>query len=1050
MKEILQKECKHLALRAGFVFSYTLLALLFMNFYVGDIDSRKDFIPKLSDTLKNSTKMQTMIIGNVSLAIDGSPLPGVSVVVEGTNRGVYTDFDGNYSIEASVGEVLIFSFVGMTTQKLSVATQTIINVEMTEDISTLDEVVVTALGIIRSKKSLAYSITQVEGQELVTSRDPNAINALQGKVAGVNISKPVSGPGGSTRVIIRGATSLTGDNQPLYVIDGVPIDNRNLGAAGQWGGADSGDGISSLNPDDVKSMSVLKGAAAAALYGSRASNGVILVTTKSGRNQQAVTVELNSNFSIEKVVNQTNWQNVYGSGSNGEKPSTLIEAQNYGDLSWGGKMDGSSVLQFDGVSRPYVPAPNAIDNFYTTGTNFTNTLAVSGGGDMANFRFSAYDLYNESIMPNSGLDRNSFNVNVNAKLKRFSAGINGTYMKQIIHNAPGLSDFVWNANGTVLVFPTSVDVRNLKGDPDKLGADPISGGEYLGSASVWWANPYWVAHQVKREDTKNRINGSFKLRYDLTDWLYMQGRIGTDNYNTTREFLTPTGHGFRPDGSLDLQRSRFEETNVDFIVGLNKNFDLGLGVDLILGGNQLTRILDGENLSGSNFAIPFFHSYENLSDKSASVFYNEEQTNSLYYQAEFSYKSVYLTTTGRQDWFSTLDGRGIFYPSIGISAILSDMFKVNSFDYIKLRGSWGEVGGATSAYKTSFNYGLGSPHNGYAQGQIASAAIPNKDLVPLTATEFEVGLEMRFFNNRLGLDVAYYNRKTENDILDASVGISSGYSATTVNVGEIKNKGFEILLTGTPIQKKDFNWSTSFNLGYNKSEVISLLDPNDPNEFIQTGGSRTLTAFIRQIEGLPFGQVVGYKYARDTNGNFILDSNGLPTRDDELVPFGSGVAPTAGGWSNNFRYKNIGLNFLIDFKMGGYIHGGTNSVAYSRGLHQATLEGRETGIGSVAAEDIQDYYSRIAADITEDFIYKSDFVKLRELSLNYNFSKKIIEKTEISNLILSLVTRNLWVIYKVSDNIDPESTYNSGNGQRLEYGSLPTTRSIGLNLNVKF
>ncbi len=994
---------------------------------------------------------ETTISGTV-VDENNVPLGGATVVATGTSAGTTTDFDGKYSMSVPDGASSItVSYLGYEPLTVAINGRSVIDVQLTESTNALDEVVVTALGIEKSKKSLAYSVTEVDGDQLTLSRDPNAMNALQGKVAGVNISKPVSGPGGSTRVIIRGNNSLNGNNQPLYVIDGVPIDNTNFGSAGQWGGADSGDGISGINPDDIENISVLKGANAAALYGSRASNGVILITTKSGKSQSGVTVELNSNFLMEKVNNLTDWQTEYGIGSDGQKPTTLLEAGDYGAASWGGRLDGSSVIQFDGVSRPYSYAGSAIDKFYRTGTSFTNTLSVSGGGEFANYRFSASDLDNESIMPNSGLDRNTFSANINGSLGKFSASISGTYTTQEIQNAPGLSDFVWNANGTVLVFPTSLDVNNLKGDPNKLGADPESGGEYLGSNSVWWANPYWVAYQVERNDTKTRLNGNIRLRYDFTDWLYVQGRAGTDTYNTTGKFLTPTGHGFRPNGSLNLNRRRYEESNYDFILGGNKQFDMGLGIDAFIGGNQLIRVNDGENLGGSNFAIPFFHSYANLADNSASVFYDERKTNSLYYSAEVSYKSIYLTTTGRKDWFSTLDGRSIFYPSFGLSAVLSDMFDIgNTVDFLKLRGSWGQVGGDTNAYQTTFNYGLGSPHNGNAQGQINNGAIPNRELIPYTVTEAEVGVDARFLGGRLGIDFAYYDRKTEDDILNANVTISSGYGSTTVNVGEVSNKGIEFLITGTPIKTEDFEWNTSINLSHNESEVVSLLDPEVDDEFVQLQGSRTLTAYIRHIEGMPYGQIVGYKYARDANGEIILDDNGLPTRNDELVPFGSGVAPTTGGWSNSFRYKNFNMSFLIDFKYGGYIHGGTNSVAYSRGLHKATLVGRDTGIGSVAAADVQDYYGRIASQITEDFIYKSDFIKFRELSFGYSFPNQILEKTPFSALSLSLVGRNLFIIHKAADNIDPESTYNNGNSQGLEYGSLPTTRSLGLNLNVKF
>ncbi len=737
--------------------------------------------------------------------------------------------------------------------------------------------------------------------------------------------------------------------------------------------------------------------------------------------------------------------------ANGEKPTTQIEASNYGSQSWGDQLDGSSVIQFDGESRPYSYAGDAVDEFYNTGTSWTNSLSVSSGGEKANFRISASDLSSEAVMPNSDLNRQTFNMNASAKLGDFTASLAGTYTVQRVQNAPNVSDIVFNANTSVLVWPTSLNIKALQGDPNKIGADPETGGEYLGSNSVWWGNPYWSAYQIDRDYKKNRINGNFSLKYDITDWLYALGRVGTDYYSFRQESIIPTGHGFRPAGSYGKNWRDFNETNFDFIVGANKEFDFGLGLDILAGGNQMTRDSESVNLGGSNFAIPFFHVYSNLENQSSSTGLSKSQVNSLYYQVELAYKSFYLTTTGRQDWFSTLDGLGIFYPSVGLSAVLSDMFDSELFDYLKVRGAWGEVGGATNPYATRFTYTLASPHNGYAQGRIANSSVPNQFLVPLVATEIEFGLEARFLKARLSVDFAYYDRKTEQDILNATVVPSSGYSGTTVNIGEVTNKGVELLLSGTPILQDNFTWKSSFNLGYNKSEVVDLLDPDIDDEFVQTNASRTLAAYTRNIEGLPYGQIVGYKYARDAGGNIIVDDNGLPTRNNELVPFGSGIPTTTGGWLNNFSYKSWNLSFLIDYQFGGYVHSGTNTVAYQRGLHKNTLVGRESGIGSVAPEDVQDYYGRIGSQISEDFIYKSDFIKFRELSFGYNFGgDEWLDGTPINGMTLSLVGRNLFIIHKESDNIDPESSFNQGNGQGLEYGSLPTTRTIGLNLNIKF
>ena len=1012
-------------------------------------DAGKNLSELNDNTETKVNSIQATVTGTVKDAA-GLPLPNVNIIVVGTNTGTQTDFDGNFSIQAQEGDVLEFSFIGMKTLQVTIQDGVAINVAMEDDANALDEVVVTALGVERSKKALAYSVGEVDGSDLVLSRDPNVGNALAGKVAGVNVTKTATGPGGSTRVIIRGTNALGGNNQPLYVVDGVPIDNSNHGSAGQWGGYDGGDGISNINPDDIESMTVLKGAAAGALYGYRAANGVILVTTKTGSRDKKVVVEFNSNLTMEQAVSFTDWQTQYGIGNKGAKPTTQDEASQYGNNSWGDELDGSSVIQFDGESRPYSYQGNAMDAFYDTGHTFTNTLTMSGGSENATYRFSASDLNNESVMPNSGLKRQNFSTNMSYKLGDFSAQISGAYVIQQIKNAPSLSDGIFNANSITRVFPTSLDINNLRGDPEKLGADPETGGEYLGTSSVWWTNPYWVTHQAKKNHQKNRIYGNMLLKYDIAEWLYVQARAGTDYYVLDRDYLEPYGHGYKPEGGMTSSTSQETENNIDFIVGGQKDFDFGLGLNIIAGGNRMNRISESKSVNGQSFAIPYWHSYNNAKSQSSGIGFAEVQVNSLYYQAEFSYNSIYLTTTGRNDWFSTLDGRSIFYPSIGASAVLSDMFDTGLFDYLQVKGSWGQVGGSTGPYQTSFSYGLGTPHFGIAQGGIANGSIPNQFLVPSLTTEVEVGFDTRLLNGRLGFEFAYYDRISENNILNADVTISSGYGATTVNVAELSNKGIEFKATGVPIRNDNFRWTTTLNYSYNDSEVVSLLDPEVDDEFTQGGGSRTLTAYIRNIEGMPYGQIVGFRYARDGSGNVILDDNGLPTREDEMTPFGSGVAPHIGGWINNFQWKNWSLNILFDFKFGGYLHSGTNSVAYQRGNHKATLEGRETGIGTVAAEDVQNYYGRIGGQITEDFIYKSDFVKFRELALSYNFASEWLDKTPMTDLALSLVGRNLFILYKDSDNVDPESTYNSGNDQGLEYMAMPSVRSIGLNLNIKF
>ncbi len=1011
-----------------------------------------DPVKQLNDVVQRVFKvgLEKPITGTVT-GEDGEPLIGANVLIKGTAIGTVTDLDGKYTLNVpDENAVLVISYTGYETREIAVGAQSIIDIQMEVAIAEFQEIVVTALGIERETKALGYSVTEVEGEALMRNRDPNVMNQLVGRVAGVNVSKPSTGPGGSSRVVIRGNSSLGGNNQPLYVVDGVPIDNSNLGAAGAWGGSDRGDGVSSLNPDDIESLSVLKGAAAAALYGSRASNGVIIVKTKSGSKREGIGIEINSNFVAEEVVSQTDWQTEYGIGSNGQKPTTLQQAQDFGMTNYGGKLDGSSVIQFDGVSRPYSYAGNAMDAFYRTGHTITNTVTLTGGGETASFRFSASDLRNESVQPNSGVDRNTYGTNLNFKKGKFTAAASGTYVHQDIKNAPNVGNWAWGANFMLQAVPNTLDVRNLRGDPNKLGTDPATGNELSPSSNVWIANPYFIVYQDQDNSQKERVFGNVSARFDFTDWLYVQGRLGLDLYNFKRTFLTATGQAFRKDGSLDLEDRRLEETNNDVMIGINKALGNGLAINALLGGSQqkITRELVFQN--GSNFAIPNFHTWGNLTNQSSRTNLLETGINSFYYQAEVSYNSIYLTTTGRQDWFSTLDGKGIFYPSVGLSAVLTDMFNMNAFDFLKIRGSWAEVGGGAPApYGTAFNYTLGNPHGGFAQGFINGSRVPNLDLRPYTTTEYEIGFDARFLDGRIGVDFAYYDRETDGDILGVQIPHSSGFTNRLVNLGVVSNSGIELLVNADVIKKADFKWTTSFNFANNKSEVVSLAGSDDPDERRTLNNPPMPIMIVNQV-GKPFGQLWGSTYERDANGNIVVDeASGLPVKGKDIA-FGSGVAPTTGGWSNTVWYKDFSLSALIDFRFGGYIYSGTNNTAYERGTHKATLEGRENGIGVVPAADVQNYYNHIRNNISEDFVYKSDFVKFRELSVNYNFPRSMLDSTPFASITLSAVGRNLWILHKEAENIDPESSTNAGNAQGYEWGVLPNARTFGLNLNVKF
>ena len=935
------------------------------------------------------------------------------------------------------------------------------NVVLQEGVA-LDEVVVTALGIKKDKKALAYSVTEVGGENFSQARSMNVIQSLAGKVAGVNVASTATGAGGSTRVVIRGNSSISGNNQPLYVVDGVPIDNTNLGSAGMWGGQDWGDGISSLNPDDIDTYTILKGNAAAALYGYRASNGVILITTKSGNNRKGVGVEFNTQIRSESVINNYDFQEEYGHGLLGTAPASVEEALAQGLYSWGGKLDGSSVMQFDGVSRPYSSTGDNLSRFYRNGLTYSNTLALTGGDDRYNFRFSGSALNNTDILPNSGLDRYNFSVKVNAKLSdKFSSTIGVNYINEQVQNRPRLSDSPGNANFSAGLLPSSINIDDLKGDTEKLGAN-ADGNELKFQDNDFVTNPWWGTQHFEANSRKNRMIGNIQLRYDIGAGVYARGRIGIDRYNARRRNLTPYGTAYSAFGQLDEQTTEFQELNTELVIGYDKDISDAIGLSVFVGGNQLRNERETLGGSGSNFSVPYLHTLGNLGNRSTIFRFSKFQTNSLFGSAEIALKkAVYVTGTVRQDWFSTLtnvdntsDNSKLYY-SVGASANLSDLINLpEQISYAKVRVSYGEVGGVGAAeqpYLLGLSYGVfGQGHSGNPLGGVSNGSIPNANLTPLTSQEVEIGIDLRLLNNRLGIDFAYYNRQTLNDILGAAVSPTSGYGSKVVNIGKMENKGIELLLFGSPVKTKDFAWEISLNYAKNNNEVVSLLtETQEDEESLRVDESRTRNAYIHHVEGLPYSQIMGYLYERDASGAIMLDDTGLPVRGD-FVPLGTGVHPTSIGINNTFTYKNLSLSFLIDAKSGGYIYAATNSYAYGRGLHKNTLEGRESGIGAVDAANIRDYYGRIGSSITEEFVQKADFVKLRELVVSYRLPKSKLGNLPFQSVNIGLAGRNLLLLSSSVDNIDPESTYSAGNSQGLEMFGVPQTRSIQFNIGVKF
>ena len=999
----------------------------------------------------------------------GTPLIGVAVSVQGTTVGALTDLNGNYSLNIPAGATtLSFSFIGMQTETVAIGSQTVINVTLRDTAIALGDVVVTALGISRERKTLTYSVTEVAGESVAQVKEMNLGNALAGRIAGVNASGSATGPMGSTRVIIRGNTSLGSDNQPLYVVNGVPMIVQNLGAPGQYGGRDSGDGLASINPDDIESISVLKGGTAAALYGSRAANGVILITTKSGRAQRGIGVEYITSYTFENVLTIPDWQYEYGSGYSGVAPTNKSAAIDFGRVSWGAKLDGSMVMNPDGVERPYVAQKNNIKNFCETGTTFSNTIAIYGGNQTANLRFSVSNTDVAGIITNSSMHRKTFNFsgNVNLSQKIVFEG-RAQYNIELNKNRTQIADFTGNPLAAIGLAATNIDVRTLKPGWDERGY------EFQWTEFQVVVNPYFTVHKRKNEDERQRFLGSFSLRYNIFDFLYLRARLGTD-YSTIGSFsISPTGSSFGPLGSMSEGARKFFENNAEILVGFDKTFG-NISVNAIAGGNQMYLFNRNDSWSSGNFDIPFVYFLSNGTAQTYSRSFSERQTNSLFASADFSFKNfLFLTLSGRQDWFSTLTDpfsdseNNLFYPSVGLSYIISETWQSRPtwLSFAKARASWAQVGGgAPSAYGTSLTYSAGTvQHLGRPLMSISGSIIPGL-LKPYTTTTMEAGIDFRLFNNRIGVDFTVYDKTTTNDIVNATLPRSTGWTQARLNVGEVKNRGIELMLTGTPISSRTgLNWDVILNTAYNKNEVVEISDEIGIDKIL-IATVRTGNGFVYHWKGQPFGMVSGYEMRRNESGQIVYNSStGVPMQS-EIKPLGRGVPPLNISLTNNFSYKNFSLNLFLDSKWGGVMYSATNVNGTYYGLHKNTVKNgvREKGIdvngvdqnGAPFTKNVraQEYFRDISFSITSEYVQSADFIKLRQANFGYSVPRTLLNNLNlpIQSANLSFVARNLFLLYSAIDNVDPESNYSVENGQGLENFGVPPTRSYGFSLSVQF
>ena len=1009
------------------------------------------------------------------------PVIGASVVEKGTSNGVVTDLNGKFSLNVKPGATLIISFVGYKQQEVK-AGNVPLNIVLEEDSKMLGEVVVTALGIKRERKALGYGVAEVQGEALTKAKETNVINSMAGRVPGLVVTQTAGGASGSSRVILRGSTEMTGNNQPLYVIDGVPLDNTNFGSAGTYGGFDLGDGISSVNPDDIESMSVLKGPAASALYGSRASHGVILITTKKA-NKDKISVEYNGTMTFDtQLAKWDDVQQIYGMGSNGTYPINAVSNTN---MSWGAKADGTNMLKyFDGVERPYLIVPDNTSQFFRTGFTATNSAIIGVNNGKTGIRFTYTDMRNKDIVPKTHMSRDIFNLRANTTAGKFDLDFSANYTREDVKNRPALGDSKSNIGKNLMTLATTYDQEWLKTYQD-------ANGEYSNwnGMDPYNVNPYWDVYKNSNSSKKDQFRFNGKVVWNITQHLKVQGTAGAElNWFTFEDYKAPTTPGYE---SGYLQNNNFRNRMYNFeLLALYNNSWGNFDFNATLGGNLYKVNNQTIVTTAKDMKIRDVVALMSFNEVSVEPYSYRKQINSVYGAVNLGWKHMlYFDATLRGDQSSTLpiSNNMYIYPSFSGSFVFSELLKLgDKLPYGKVRMSWAQVGSDTDPYQLGLVYTKSKfAYPGYTIGYISNGTIPNKDLKPTKTNSFEMGLELKFLKNRIGLDFTYYSQLSKNQIMGMASSSTSGYGYRLINAGEIENKGVEIALNTRPIQTKDFSWDLNFNFSKNSNKVKKLVDDMDMFELEK---ATWLDVQVAAKVGENFGSIVGPDFQRNENGDILIDpSTGLPMYDKSNHVLGNASWDWTGGVYTNFSYKNISLSAVFDVKVGADLYSMSARAAHETGKSMATLEGREAwykseearqaagyakdspdwiptggfiapgvidnGDGTYRENDIvinpEKYWMSVCRNAPSMFIYDNSYVKCREITLSYTLPKAWL-KNVVDGLTISFVARNPFIVWKNIPNIDPDSNYNNTTGMGMEYGSLPSRKSYGFNVNVKF
>lgn len=1013
----------------------------------------------MSLTLVTNAQTALTVKGNVT-GEDQLPIPGVSVAIKGSTNGTITDFDGNFIIKAQKGDVLSVSYVGMATEELIVENAGPYQVVLKSNIQNVDEIVVTALGIKKEKKSLGYSVQDLNASD-INKGDSNPLSSLSGKVSGVQINNSASGEGGSVRVTIRGSSSIAGNNQPLYVVDGIPLDNRSLGKDDLWGGTDYGNTAADINPDNIESMSVLKGPTAAALYGSRAANGVILITTKQGKKGKInVTYSGKFTFNVIAKENEDRLQYEYTQGNNGIfKDATNDFSSLYS--SWGPKNDGQNLTLPNGKEYPANNSKNRYSDFYETGHEFVNSVNISGGTEKVQSTLGLTYTDLNSISPHTTQDKYNISLRTNFNLTekmKLDTKINMLYNDDQNKREFGIS--ASNPVKGLLYNPTSMPSSIMQ----SFLKDDHSYHYY--NENTIFLNPYWLTESTMTQAQKTRTMAMAKFSYEITDWLSFFVRSGVDYYSrftSDSKYANPTFNT----GRYEETNARSLDMNNDFLITAQKKINKDWEVSLSAGGNMFYKYFDFTGVKAEQLTVPGWFSITNSPSPITSWNHEEKRINSLYAFGQVSYGHfLYLDITARNDWSSTLpaSNRSYFYPSASLGWIWSDMLKRANIElpswitYGKIRGSFAVVGNDAPMYLTNYTYKLEPGVNGNQFGRVDPVK-PAEDLKPEQTTSYEIGADLKLFNGRLSLDYTYYFNSTKDQILVIDDIPSSGYKQRVVNAGEIQNYGHEFSITGNILQNKNgLNWRSTVNFSKNTNYVASLTE--DLPFYSVMSNANIIPANIRITAEGGYGDIYGKGFQRDDKGNVKVDDKGIPLLTKDYIKLGNNQPDFLMGWNNSLNYKKWTLDFMINMSMGGDVYSWTNSILASNGTGSFTTAHREGGMvvegvnattGKKNTKEItaQQYWQAVGGEngAVEPFLYDASYISLSNLSLSYNFGTIGNDQFSIKNLVLGIYGSNLLYLYKDTEGWIPNSAAsNFDSVQGIEAFSQPYTRSFGFNI----